>query len=102
MKQLGLTGVALMVEGEVAAFALGETLNHETVVCHFEKADPFMEGASQLINREFSRVQSDSCIYINREQDLGESGLRAAKNSYHPFQMVRKFRVRPITSRLQS
>lgn len=102
MRQLGLTGVALIVEGEIAAFALGETLNHETVVCHFEKVDPFMEGAAQLINREFSRAQADSCIYINREQDLGESGLRAAKNSYHPFHMVRKFRVTLPTKKDQS
>lgn len=92
-RQLELTGVVILVEDEVAAFALGESLNNETVVCHFEKADPFMEGVAQLINREYSRNQSDSCIYINREQDLGESGLRAAKNSYHPHSMVRKLRV---------
>lgn len=91
--QLGLSGVVVIVEGEVAAFALGESLNSETVVCHFEKADPFMEGIAQLINREFSRNLPDSCIYINREQDLGESGLRAAKNSYHPYSMVRKLKL---------
>lgn len=91
--QIGLSGVVIIVEGEVAAFALGERLNSETVVCHFEKADPFMEGIGQLINREYSRNLPDSCIYINREQDLGESGLRAAKNSYHPVGMITKFRV---------
>lgn len=100
-QELLLSGVVVLVEGEVAAFALGECLNNNTVVCHFEKADPFMEGAAQLINREFSRSQSESCIYINREQDLGDSGLRSAKNSYHPVSMVRKFRVNSITSRIQ-
>lgn len=101
-KEIMLSGVAVLVEGEVAAFALGESLNRNTVVCHFEKADPFMEGAAQLVNREFSRSQPESCIYINREQDLGDSGLRTAKNSYHPVSLVKKFRVSAIASRHQS
>lgn len=97
IQELNLSGMALLVDGEVAAFALGERLNSDTVVCHFEKADPFMEGAAQLINREFSRNQTSGCIYINREQDLGDSGLRTAKISYHPVRMVRKLRVMSIT-----
>ena len=93
-EELGLYGVVVLTEGKVAAFALGEQLNDTTTVCHFEKADPFLEGLAQLVNREFSRSQPAACIYINREQDLGESGLREAKLSYHPVGMVRKFRVR--------
>ena len=91
--QLGLSGVVVLVEGKVAAFALGELLNRETAVCHFEKADPFVEGLAQLVNREFSRRLFTDCTYINREQDLGEPGLREAKISYHPVRLVKKFRV---------
>jgi uncharacterized protein len=91
---LGLEGVVVLVEGAVRAFAAGERLNRETAVCHFEKADPFMEGLSQLVNREFSRLLFGDCLYINREQDLGEPGLRNAKLSYHPVELVKKFRVR--------
>jgi hypothetical protein len=82
------------VEGAVRAFAVGERLNRETAVCHFEKADYFMEGLSQLVNREFARLLFTGCRYINREQDLGEPGLRIAKLSYHPAELVKKFRVR--------
>ena len=89
----GLAGVVVLVEGAVKAFAVGERLNHETAVCHFEKADPFMEGLSQLVNREFCRLLFNDCRYVNREQDLGEPGLRNAKLSYHPVELVRKFRV---------
>jgi hypothetical protein len=90
---LGLKGVVVTVEGTVRAFALGERLNRETAVCHFEKADHFMEGLSQLVNREFARLLFTDCRYINREQDLGEPGLRNAKLSYHPVELVKKFRV---------
>jgi hypothetical protein len=91
---LGLSGVVVVVENKVRAFAVGERLNRETAVCHFEKADHFMEGISQLVNREFSRLLFTDCRFINREQDLGEPGLRNAKLSYHPVELIKKFRVR--------
>lgn len=91
--QLELSGVVVLLEGRVVAFALGERLNRETAVCHFEKADPFIEGLSQLVNREFSSRLFTDCTYVNREQDLGEPGLRGAKNSYHPVRLVKKFRA---------
>jgi hypothetical protein len=90
---LGLKGVVVTVAGVVRAFAVGERLNRETAVCHFEKADHFMEGLSQLVNREFARLLFTDCRYLNREQDLGEPGLRNAKLSYHPVELVKKFRV---------
>ncbi len=91
---LGLAGVVVLVEGVVKAFALGERLNGTTSVCHFMKSDPFMEGASQLVDREFNRLLFTDCRFVNREQDLGEPGLRSAKLSYHPVELVRKYRVR--------
>lgn len=89
---LGLQGVVILVGGEVKAFALGEILNRTTSVCHFEKADPFSEGAYQLVDREFNRLLFTDCTYVNREQDLGVAGLRESKRSYHPVELVRKFR----------
>jgi hypothetical protein len=93
---LGLQGVVITVDGIVRAFAIGEHLNRETALCHFEKADHFMEGLSQLVNREFARLLFTDCRYVNREQDLGEPGLRNAKLSYHPVEFVKKYRVTSI------
>jgi hypothetical protein len=90
---LGLTGIVIMVNDAVAAFALGEQLNRETAVCHFEKADPFSEGLYQLVNREFAKNLFQDCTYLNREQDLGNTGLRSAKLSYHPVELVKKYLV---------
>lgn len=94
-RELGLEGVVVLVADKVRAFALGERLNRETAVCHFEKADLFMEGISQLVNREFSRLLFSDCRLVNREQDLGEPGLRSAKLSYHPVELVGKYRLIP-------
>ena len=98
-EELGLAGVVVTVAGEVRAFAVGELLNRDTAVCHFEKADHFMEGLSQLVNREFCRLLFSDCRYVNREQDLGEPGLRNAKLSYHPVELVRKLRIIPAATK---
>lgn len=91
---LGLEGVVALVDGKVKAFALGEMLNRDISVCHFEKADPFLDGIYQLIDREFNRLLFIDCTYVNREQDLGEINLRETKLSYHPVELVKKFLVR--------
>jgi hypothetical protein len=97
-EQLGLEGVVITVKSRVAAFALGEHLNRDTAVCHFEKADPFIEGLYQLVNREFARLLFQECRYLNREQDLGEAGLRSAKLSYHPVELVKKYLIKARTA----
>ncbi|MDD2365877.1 MAG: DUF2156 domain-containing protein [Desulfuromonadaceae bacterium] len=94
--ELELEGVVILVNDVVAAFALGERLNRETAVCHFEKGDPFSDGLYQLVNREFAKLLFQECQYLNREQDLGEPGLRNAKLSYHPVELVRKYLVTPL------
>lgn len=93
---LGLQGVVVLVGERVVAFALGEKLNRETAVCHFEKVDPFLDGVGQLVNREFARLLFTDCPVLNREQDLGEAGLREAKLSYHPVALVEKCRIVPV------
>jgi len=93
---LGLDGVVAIVDEKIKAFAIGERLNSDTSVCHFEKADPFLEGLYQLIDREFNRLLYTECTYVNKEQDLGVANLRASKLSYHPVELVEKYRVRRI------
>lgn len=89
-----LIGGAIRVDGVVEAYALAERLNHDTAVWHFEKAMPEVEGLGQLINHWFAKHGLSSFRFVNREQDLGITGLRQAKESYHPHHMVKKFTVR--------
>ena len=91
---LQLQGGAILINGRVEAFTLGELLNRETAVIHIEKANPEIRGLYPLINQQFCEHAWSQVAFINREQDLGEPGLRAAKESYNPHHMVEKFRIR--------
>ena len=93
--RLGLRGGVILLQGRGRAFCLGEPLNRDTFVVHFEKAEPGREGLAQLINRDFCRNALPEHRFVNREQDLGDPGLRQAKESYHPVRLVPKYRVRP-------
>ncbi|MBS1382807.1 phosphatidylglycerol lysyltransferase domain-containing protein [Flavonifractor sp. DFI.6.63] len=90
---LGLEGGLIRVYGEVVAFTMGDLLNSDTYDVHFEKAYGELQGAYAMINREFARWvrgRHPNVRYLNREDDMGVEGLRKAKESYYPDQMVEK------------
>ena len=60
---------------------------------HIEKAFPQIQGAYPIINQQFVEHECKEFTYINREDDLGEEGLRKAKLSYNPVMLVEKFRA---------
>jgi hypothetical protein len=90
-EDLNILGGAIRVDGAIEAYALGEKLNPNTAVCHFEKAMPGLQGLGQLINKWFAKHALSGFTFVNREQDLGIRGLRQAKESYHPDHIVDKF-----------
>jgi hypothetical protein len=92
---LDYTGGVILIEGKVEAFSLGEPLNPETAVVHIEKGNPAFDGIYAAINKLFAASAWAGMKYINREQDLGLSGLRKAKESYQPDHMVNKYVVTP-------
>lgn len=91
---LGMKGGVILINGNVEAFTLGEPLNPDTVVIHIEKANPVFEGLYSVINQSFLESHWSSFTYVNREQDLGEEGLRKAKESYFPHRMINKYTIR--------
>jgi hypothetical protein len=92
-EQLQVRGGVLLIEDRVAAFAFGELLNPTTAVVHIEKADPDIRELYTVINQQFSEHSLHDVAFINREQDLGQPGLRKAKMSYHPDHLVEKFTI---------
>jgi len=92
-RTLGIDGGVILIDGKVAAFTLGELLNHDTAVVHIEKANVEIRGLYAVINQQFCENRWKAVPAVNREQDLGEPGLRKAKLSYNPDRMIEKFRV---------
>ncbi len=90
---LEVKGGAILIEDKVEAFTLGEPLNQETVVIHIEKANPDFDGLYPMINQAFLENHWSGYAYVNREQDLGEEGLRKAKESYFPHRMINKYTI---------
>lgn len=88
-----LMGGAMRVDGKVVAYTVGECLGNSTVVIHFEKGDTRFKGVYQAINKHFLAAQEGRFALVNREQDLGDEGLRKAKLSYNPVQFMEKFDV---------
>jgi hypothetical protein len=87
-----VSGGAILVDGEMAAFTVAEQMNEETVLIHFEKGLTAYKGIYQAINQMFL-AENHHFRWVNREQDMGDEGLRRAKRSYHPVEFVRKYRV---------
>lgn len=96
-KICGLTGGILYVFSadrtgrEGIAFCLASVLSDKITDIHFEKCiAPFAhDGGYAVINQEFAKTVK-TC-YINREEDLGIEGLKKAKLSYYPEQILEKF-----------
>jgi len=90
---LGCKGALIKTDGSFEAFTVGEMLNKDTAVIHIEKANSAIDGLYTFINQQFVLREWSETAYINREQDLGEEGLRKAKLSYHPVRLIEKFTV---------
>ena len=90
---LRFKGLAILINGRMEAFSLGEPLNPETAVIHVEKATPEIRGLYAAVNQRFCLEVWSEYQYINREQDLGVEGLRRAKQSYNPHHMVEKYNL---------
>lgn len=90
-EELGLVGGVLYSGEEIVAFAMGEPLNSDTFVVHFEKAYPNLRGAYPMINQQFVEHICGEYRYVNREDDTGDEGLRKAKLSYYPELLLKKY-----------
>jgi Uncharacterized conserved protein len=88
---LGLAGLLLRIDDRPAAFSIYDRLNPTTALVLFERALRDKKGLYQAINQETARaIAAQGLRFINREEDLGDPGLRRAKLSYHPVRLEAK------------
>ncbi len=93
LDQFGLKGGFIEIDGTIVAMSVGEIVG-DTLYCHIEKANREYQGSYQMIVKEFSSDMMQYGIgYINREEDVGDEGLRTSKLSYHPIQLLDKYCV---------
>lgn len=81
-------------DNRIAAFTIGEVLG-DTLYVHIEKMNHEVNGAGETINKLFASAMRDKygVLYVNREEDVGDEGLRRAKMSYHPIAMLKKYNI---------
>lgn len=93
-EELQLCGGIYYADNQPVAYSLGEELMQgRSFVIHFEKAVGGFKGLWQFVNQAFASILPDKYETVNREQDLGDEGLRAAKMSYKPLGFVTKYRA---------
>lgn len=79
----------------IVAFAIGEVIG-DTLFVHIEKMHHEVSGAGEAINKLYAERMlaiHPNLLYVNREEDVGDPGLRYAKTSYHPAMLLRKYNV---------
>ena len=85
---LKLQGLLLRIDGVPVAFTIFEPIMPDMAVVHFETARRSFKGIYQVLNQESAKVlHQQGFKFINREEDLGNEGLRRAKLSYNPVEV---------------
>ena len=92
-EQLGLSGIAMELDGEMVAFAYGVALNDSCFDGLIAKASREIPNLYKLLYREISRLCAAPCPYFNWEEDVGVEGLRRMKTEYGPIALLRKYLV---------
>jgi len=95
--ELNFRGMIFYIDGKPAGWCLGEPNGRGRIfTIHFEKGLDEYKGIYQFINQAFAASLPEYFTHINREQDLGDEGLRQAKMTYRPSGFVRKYTGRLI------
>ena len=89
--KFGLKGAVIEIDGEIAACSVGEEISPDTVLIHLEFANRDYNGIYAAINKMFAQNEWKDYKYINREEDMGDLGLRRAKESYQPYKLLNEY-----------
>lgn len=93
LQSLRMAGV--YIDGTMEAFTIGSLNSLENMaIIHIEKANAAIRGLYQFINQQFLIHEFPDVALVNREDDLGQEGLRKAKMSYNPCGFARKYLIR--------
>lgn len=89
LNYLNLKSIAIYIDNKLAGFSIGETIN-DTAVIHVERCNIRYKGIYSFINREFLKLYFTNTLFVNRQEDCGNLGLRQSKESYYPCELLKK------------
>lgn len=95
IKELGASIGVLYVGDNLVGFAISYVDGTVVHSC-YEKADRDYVGAYQALNMLMARRYFPNGSLVNRQEDLGDEGLRKAKLSYNPKIILEKFSAKLI------
>jgi len=87
--KLDLKSIAIYVDNTLAGFSIGEKYG-DTAIIHIERCDISFKGIYSFLNRTFLEMYFSDTLYVNRQEDCGNLGLRKSKESYHPISYIKK------------
>ncbi len=95
---LNLGGIVLYVMDRAAGFSVYSRLCGGLADIHFEKADREFHGSGAMVTAKLvEQLLSENFTAMNREQDLGEPGLRQAKQSLDCDHLYRRGNARSLS-----
>ncbi len=82
------------INNNLVGFEIDEILPYKYAIAHFSKVDPLYKGVNVFLNMKLSQYLKNIGIeFCNWEQDLGIENLRKSKMSYHPINLLKKYKV---------
>ena len=94
LETYNFSSMALFAEGKVIGFTLG-TLLGDTLYVTIEQADRDYRGVYPKLASAFVSAHLEAGVkFVNREDDIGDEGLRRSKLAWGPCEIVERFFVK--------
>ncbi len=91
-----IVAYVLCVDDKIIGFTLGEHSPSGVGMIHIEKADTEYNGAYTKLMNSFILAQFQNERIINRQEDMGDEGLRQSKLSYKPVGFCKKYFLKDL------
>lgn len=96
---LRLHNFGIFLQDEMVAFSIYEKVQAGYYMGHFGKADHSYSGVEQYLEHSVAkRMFASDCFFLNLQQDLGISGLEHSKRLWNPSILLKKMRIRYLTT----
>jgi len=87
------SSMALYAEGKIIGCTFGKLLG-DTLYVSIEQANRDYRGAYPMLASAFVSAHLDEgALFVNREDDMGDEGLRSSKLAWNPCEIIEKYSV---------